>query len=327
MEPVAIASQSWPICDFNPFVIPAFSSWLPIRWYGVAYVAGVICGALLLRRWIARDRLPLTPPAVTDLAVAVAVGIVAGGRLGYCLFYKPHLWIEFGGGFPWWGVLRITEGGMASHGGIIGMAIATVWWWRRHARNANPLVLADAVAAAAPIGVVFGRLANFWNGELWGRSTQVPWGWYFPQSADPPPPADLHGEGLRAWMVQFAVPRHPSQLYAVFLEGLLILAIVLPLHARHRRPGLSLGVVLVLYAFGRITGEYFREPDAGQPGGLPLDGVGERLPLILGLFTKGQALTLIVAAVGIAFIIWALRRRAQPEAYMAPAAPPAKNRR
>ncbi len=322
MDPALLrAAQTWPICDFDPFIIPAWSHWLPIRWYGLAYVAGVVCGALLLWRWSKRSRLPLTGTAISDLAVAVAVGIIAGGRLGYCLFYKPHLFAEFGGGFPWWGVFRITEGGMASHGGIIGMALASVWWWRRHARHVNPLVITDAVAAAAPIGVVFGRLANFWNGELWGRPTQVAWAWIFPQSANPPVPPGLPPEQTRLWLSRFAEPRHPSQLYAVFLEGLLILAIVLPIHARHRRPGLSLGLVLILYSCGRITGEFFREPDAGQPGGLLPDG--STVPFIFGIFTKGQALTLIVAAVGLAFVIWALRRKPRPEDYLArPAAAP-----
>ncbi len=313
MDPTPItAAHTWWVCDFNPFIIPAWSSWLPIRWYGLAYVAGVVCGGLLLWRWSKRDRLPLTSTAISDLMVALAVGIIAGGRLGYCLFYKPYLFTEFGGGFPWWGVLKVTEGGMASHGGIIGIVLATWWWWRGRARTVNPLVIADAVAAAAPIGIIFGRLANFWNGELWGRPTQVAWAWIFPLSGNPP------------------VPRHPSQLYAVFLEGLLILAIVLPIHARHRRPGLSLGLVLILYSFGRITGEFFREPDAGQPGGQPasivINGVTHvvQQPFILGIFTKGQALTLIVAAVGLGFVIWALRRKPRPEDYLAAPAAAAK---
>jgi phosphatidylglycerol:prolipoprotein diacylglycerol transferase len=291
---VPVAAGHW-VHDLSPFIIPAWSSWLPIRWYGVAYLLGFVVGYWLLRRWSLAGRLPTTPKGVEDLAVGIALGVIVGGRLGYCVFYEPSLFIDVGGGLPWWGVLRVTDGGMSSHGGIIGMVVGWWWWCRKH--QASWPVMADAVGAGAGFGILFGRLANFINGELWGRPSDVPWAIIFPAA----PLVDGH-----------QVARHPSQLYAAGLEGVLLLVVALVVHARHRRPGVTSGVVLITYSIGRFVGEFFREPDKGQPGGL---GGGD---FILGFMSKGQALTLPVMVIGLAILVWALRRPARPDLYILP---------
>lgn len=286
-----MAGGHW-VHDLDPFLL-RISGDIGIRWYGVSYLVGILLGWWLLARWARRGRLPLTAEQVGDFAMAVAIGMVAGGRLGYALFYEPTLFVTFSDHFPWWRLLAVHEGGMASHGGMLGMALA-VWWWSWRWRR-SLLVLGDALAAVGPLGIACGRLANFINGELWGRPWDGPWAVIFP-NADPP------------------VPRHPSQLYAMFLEGLLVAALLLPLHARHRRPGLTLGAFGILYGLGRFVGECFREPDRGQPG------YGD-IPGILGFMSKGQALTLPLIALG-AFLVWrALRRPPQPAAYTLSEAP------
>lgn len=312
-------SGAW-VHDLDPFLWRIHGD-MGIRWYGLAYLAGIILGALLIARWAKRRQTPLRPAEVQDFALGVGLAMVIGGRLGFCLFYEPALLTSFGGAFPWWGALRLWDGGMSSHGGILGLFAGCVWWSLRRGRDL--LVLCDLVCAVAPIGVIFGRLANFWNGELWGRvcsAAAVPWAVVFPTELQAPggfSQAEAHAWRLaQAERIAELSPRHPSQLYALGLEGLLPLLVVLPLHVRHRRPGLTMGVLLVLYSCGRFIGEYWREPDAGQPGGP--DGSGGMLPLILGLFTKGQALTLPVAAAGVALVLAALRRPARPDRYLLP---------
>jgi phosphatidylglycerol:prolipoprotein diacylglycerol transferase len=273
----------------DPFMIRLWGDF-GIRWYGVSYLAGIAWGWWMLRRWSRQGRLPIASEAVGDFAVAVAIGMVVGGRLGYAVLYEPSLFIEFDRSLPWWRLLAVHQGGMASHGGIIGMAVAT-WWFCRKRSIALP-VMGDALAAVGPFGIACGRAANFINGELWGRPSDVPWAVVFPEAGE--------------------LARHPSQLYAMFLEGFLILAVLLPLHARHRRPGLTLGAFFALYGIGRFMGEFFREPDAGQPG-------APGIPAILGFMSKGQAYTIPVFVIGVVLVWWALRRPARPEAYSLPA--------
>lgn len=291
-------SGAW-VHDLDPFLW-RISGEFGLRWYGLAYLAGIALGAWLLHRWRQRDRLPLRRGELQDFVFIVGVSMVLGGRLGYCLFYQPELWITFGGGFPWWGVLRVMDGGMASHGGILGLAAGTWWWAHRHGRSAA--VLADAVAVAAPIGVICGRLANFINGELWGRPCDpgLPWAVVFPAETHPPATTPEALATLPA--------RHPSPLYAAVLEGVIPLLIALPFHARHRRAGLSLALVLALYAIGRFVGEFWREPDLGQPGSPGHD-------FILGFMTKGQALTVPILAIAALIAWWAWRRGPGPERY------------
>lgn len=282
--------------DLDPFIV-RFSDSFGLRWYGLSYLVGIAVGWWLLARWARHERLPMLPKQVGDFAMTIAIGMVVGGRLGYATFYEPALFVTVTDELPFWKLLAVHQGGMASHGGIIGMAVAAWWWsWRRRQSMA---VLGDALAAVAPFGIACGRLANFINGELWGRPWDGPWAVIFSHT----------GGGEQ--------PRHPSQLYAMFLEGLLICAVLLPVHARHRRPGLTLGLFLVLYGCGRFVGEFFREPDAGQPG------FGD-IPGLLGFMSKGQFLTLPLFVIG-GWLIWrALRRQPDHAAYAASTpAPPA----
>lgn len=258
---------------------------LAIRWYGLAYLAGLWWGWWIVQRWCRAGRLPLATAQVGDLVLAVGLGMIIGGRLGYCVVYGwQHVLAD-----PLY-VIKLWEGGMASHGGILGLA-AGVWWFaRRH--HLSGLVLADVVCATAPVGVALGRAANFVNGELWGKPATVPWAVIFPGA----PMVD----GVN-------VPRHPSQLYALGLEGLLPLLLILPLHARHRRPGVTTGCLLVAYAVGRIVGEIWREPDVGHR-------------IFDGLINKGQLLSLPVLVAGLVIAWWAWRRGPRTDAYLPPQA-------
>jgi phosphatidylglycerol---prolipoprotein diacylglyceryl transferase len=305
---------------FSPFAIQ-FTKDIGIRWYGLAYLAGLAWGFWMLWRWSVVGRSPLNRPQIQDFVLAAGLGMLIGGRLGFCLFYawpdvidnpigrmapydrtigeflRPGMPVpadhEVVRRFEVPFVLQVWNGGMASHGGLAGLIIGS-WLYARRQRM-NLAVLLDLVAATTPMGIAFGRIANFINGELWGRPTGVWWAVVFPQA----PTVD-----------GFQVPRHPSQLYAAVLEGFLILAIMLPIHARHRRPGLTTGLVLCLYAIGRFIGECFREPDVGQPG-----SAGHAA--ILGFMSKGQAFTIPVFVAGLILLAWALKRPPQPEDYLA----------
>jgi phosphatidylglycerol:prolipoprotein diacylglycerol transferase len=279
-------SEHW-VHNLSPFAIH-FSGEFGIRWYGLAYLAGILWGYWMLVRWYRAGRNPLTPNASQDFALYGGLGMIIGGRLGYCLIYGRHHWAED----PLY-LFKLWEGGMASHGGVAGLA-AGAWLYARKYRLPFTL-LADLISAVAPMGVLLGRLANFVNGELWGKPSDVAWAVIFPGSGD-------------------GIPRHPSQLYEAALEGALLLALILPIHARHRRPGLTTGAVLALYATARFIAEFFREPDVGHPP-------------YFGWMNKGQALSLPLLAIGLVLLVWALRRPARPELYVpkadATSAPPA----
>lgn len=308
--------MSW-LHDLDPVLVAIGP--VEIRWYGISYLLGLVIGWWLLTRWQRRNRLPLErPELVGDFVTAAGIGMVVGGRLGFCLFYEPSLLWTFSDSLPWWNALAVNKGGMASHGGIVGLAAGTFWFTWRHKVPMG--VLGDAVSAAGPIGVACGRIANFINGELWGRPTGSDWGVKFPESirgvSGVPPEPGFRSAEWYAWLDRYAVAMHPSQLYAVFLEGILIAAIAIPLHARHRRPWLTSGVVLILYAIGRFVGEFFRQPDAGQPGGFAVDG--SVIPPILGFMSKGQVLTIPVLVAGLLMCWWAWSRGPRPEAYRVP---------
>lgn len=253
---------------------------LAIRWYGLAYLAGLAWGWWMVQRWSKAGRTPLTPPQVGDFVLAVGIGMIVGGRLGYCLLYGWHHVIED----PLY-VIRLYEGGMASHGGILGMGIAAWWYARKHRVDWG--ALADLVCATAPLGVALGRAANFINGELWGKPGNVPWAIIFPEA----PLVDGR-----------QVPRHPSQLYEMLLEGFFLLAVIVQVHARHRRPGFTTGVLLALYALVRFIGEFWREPDLGHPP-------------YWGWMNKGQLFSLPVLLAGLMIAVWAWRRGPRPDAY------------
>ena len=244
---------------------------LAIRWYALAYVAGLLGGWRYLRHVGA-----LTPPAIgreqtDDLLVWATLAVVLGGRLGYVLFYQP----DFYAANPMQ-VLAVWRGGMSFHGGLVGVVLAIVLFARRH--GLPVVMLGDRVATVAPIGLFFGRVANFINGELYGRVTDVPWAMVFP-----------HGGPQ---------PRHPSQLYEAALEGLVllaILAVMVRIPAVRSRPGLLGGTFCAGYALARAFVELFRQPDA-------------HLGFLFMGATMGQLLSLPLLLFGIALIAIALRR-------------------
>ena len=237
----------------------------PIRWYALAYVAGLVMGWATARFLVSRDRFwaPGQPRpsiiSIDDLVVFIAVGIILGGRAGYVLFYNLPFFLANPAEIP-----KLWTGGMAFHGGLVGAVLGLWMFARRH--KLPVLTVGDVVAAGVPFGLLFGRLANFIKPELWGRASDVPWAMVFP------------GGG--------PLPRHPSQLYEAALEGLvllLVLAIVIK-RGGLRRPGLITGLFAVGYGLARITAECFREPDAqlGFLFGGATMGMLLSVPLVLG---------------------------------------------
>ena len=242
-----------------------------VRWYALAYIAGLILGWRYCLSLCRRAPRFMEPSALDDLLVYVTLGVVLGGRLGYVLFYNLSYYLENPSQ-----ILMVWNGGMAFHGGMLGTLAGLFLFARR--RGINPLAVGDIVAAAAPIGLFFGRVANFINGELYGRATDMPWSMVFPDG------------GL--------VPRHPSQLYEAVLEGLLLFILIVLLIARtdiRRYPGAIGGLFLAGYGIARFIVEFFREPDAQL--GFPFADV-----------TMGQLLSIPMILVGIAIMCRVLRR-------------------
>lgn len=213
-----------------------------IRWYAMAYIAGLLLGLLYTKTIVRRDALwagkpPLTPGHLDDFFFWAVLGVVIGGRLGYVIFYATDVFYA-----DPFSALRVWEGGMSFHGGFLGVTVAMLWFCRA---NGIPLLsLFDVVAAAAPIGLLFGRIANFINAELWGRVTDAPWAMVFP------------GAG--------PLPRHPSQLYEAALEGVLLFLILAWLVFRRaslKVSGLTAGVFVAGYGVFRFLVEFVREPD------------------------------------------------------------------
>jgi phosphatidylglycerol:prolipoprotein diacylglycerol transferase len=221
---------------------------LAIRWYALAYITSLVIGWRLVRRFVRLPPVVATPLHVDDFLTWATLGVVLGGRLGYVLFYQPGFYLAHPSM-----ILAVWEGGMSFHGGMLGVAVAVTIFCRR---NGIPLLgFADRVAIVAPLGLGLGRIANFINGELWGRPAPawLPWAMEFPRAPDCPSFPDI------------CVPRHPSQLYEALMEGLILLTVMLVLSRRESlraRFGLLTGVFLCGYAIARIIGEYFREPDA-----------------------------------------------------------------
>jgi phosphatidylglycerol---prolipoprotein diacylglyceryl transferase len=265
-----------PVLPF-PAIDPVLISIGPfaVRWYALAYIVGIIAGWFYARTLIASKRLwggsaPLTVVDFDDFIVWVTLGIILGGRIGYVLFYNfAHFAthpLE---------ILELWNGGMSFHGGFIGCGVAIVLFALR--RGLPMLSLSDVVTAVAPIGLFLGRLANFINGELWGRPSDVWWAMVFPNGGP--------------------VPRHPSQLYEATLEGLVLFALLAALVSRGglKRPGLVTGAFAVGYGGARIVCEMFREPDA-------------QLGFLWGGLTMGMLLCIPLILVGVALLGLALRR-------------------
>jgi len=232
--------------DLSPFAI-RFSESFGIRWYGLAYICAFISAAWLLVRYDRAGRSALPAAKVPDLMTYLVVGVVLGGRLGFYFLYEA--WRGFMED-PL-GLFRVWEGGMSFHGGIAGVAIAIILFARFHGLSYRQL--GDLVATVAPLGLFFGRLANFVNGELWGKVSTVSWAVIFPQSVPPGVP------------IEHIAPRHPSQLYEAILEGLLLTAFVQWRFWRTQVarffPARIAAECVLFYALARILCEVFREPD------------------------------------------------------------------
>ncbi len=251
--------------DLDPVI---FHIWGPmaLRWYGLAYLLGFLAAYLILRCLSKRGELALPPEEISNFIVQIAIfGVFLGGRLGYVLLYAPGEFLRD----PLF-LFRVWEGGMASHGGMIGVIAVILWTaWKKKVSFWN---LTDSMALVAPAGLFFGRVANFINGELWGRPTQAAWAVIFPQ-------VDMQ-------------PRHPSQLYEAFGEGLLLFAALWAVRrtAWGKREGSLSALFLLLYAVARIASEFFRTPDEGYA-------------LYLGWITKGQLFSGFMVAGAAAILV------------------------
>ena len=282
-----------PFPNISPelFTISLGSFEFALRWYALAYIVGIILAfqisLMALRRAHLWVKAPMSDNQLEDLLFWVTIGIILGGRMGYVLFYQPGVYLK-----DPLSIVRVWEGGMAFHGGVIGVVIAGWLYCRKH--GLPKLSTSDLVVLGAPVGLLLGRLANFINAELWGRATDLPWGVAFPGAA-----AQDCGQltGLCA--------RHPSQLYEALLEGAVLLAVLLWLGFRKgalKFPGRITGTFFAGYGLARFVVEFARQPDAqfiseGNPLGLAfhINGVG---------LTMGQILSLPM----ILFGLWMIQR-------------------
>ena len=328
---VRVLADATYIHHLNPILVELGP--LKLRWYGLAYVAGFAAVMLLMRSFARRGMSRLPEDKVVDFVTYAAIfGVMLGGRLGYALFYSPDLLFGARPEFPWWNFLAINEGGMASHGGVLGLMAFTLWYsWKHKIPWTN---LGDNLVVGATLGIFFGRLANFINGELYGHVARgISWAVRFPQemvrdtrhpglSLDDSTRAelvenainlhpDLHdtGEGdiyhaiiarmredeaTREALGRFLQPRHPSQLYEALLEGLLLFAILYAVRVRwpKLRDGILTGLFFVCYAVFRIIAEQFRVPDSEM----------------IGPLTKGQFYSVFMILIGAAFLVHSFRR-------------------
>lgn len=302
--------------NLSPYII-RFGDGPALHWYGFAYVLGFYCCFLVMRSLARRGYGGLKPEQVGDFITMVSLfGVLLGGRIGYILFYRLDEYLANPAE-----VLKLWKGGMSSHGGILGVMLFTFWYARRH--KISGLGLGDNLVVGAPLGILFGRIANFINGELWGHASNVPWAVKFPSelpqlgmppsfygiaSADEQFPA--HSSEIVALAEKFPgalskieaalAPRHPSQLYEACLEGLLPFAVLYFVRTRSRNlpNGLLSGIFFLLYAIVRIAGENFRVPDAS---------------LIMGI-TRGQFYSVFMILIGLVFLACAFAGRKRRDA-------------
>ncbi len=248
---------------------------LAVRWYALAYMVGIVAGWFYARAIITSPRLwggpaPLALADFDDFVIWATLGIILGGRTGYVLFYN----LPYFAAHPLQ-IFELWHGGMSFHGGLLGVSVAVILF---ALRRALPLLsLADVSCAVAPIGLFLGRIANFINGELWGRPSEVPWAMVFPRGGP--------------------IPRHPSQLYEATLEGLVLLAVlgILVRAGALKRPGLVAGTFALGYGVARITCEFFREPDV-------------QLGFLWGGLTMGMLLSIPVILAGVGVLVFVLSR-------------------
>jgi len=272
--------------DISPFVFGLEYNGIGIRWYALAYIVGLLLAWRLAMILTARPKLwagetpPYQPEKAETLLFMLTLGVILGGRLGFVLFYNWDYYSQNPAE-----ILKTWQGGMAFHGGLLGVVVGGLIFCRLN--KAPILSTADSIAAGVPFGLLFGRIANFINGELWGKPGDVPWAMQFPQ-ANP-----LTGE--RDW-TNLTEPRHPSQLYEAGLEGLLLMIILIALAfgGGLKRPGLIAGVFLLGYGVARFVVEFWRDPNPGLDCVTPLClqmGQVLSMPMIIaGLLIAGFAM-------------------------------------
>ena len=253
-----------------PHIDPVFLRLGPLefRWYGLMYICGFVAAYFIILAGVKRKGLPLIKDDVADLIFTVALGVILGGRLGYILFYNLSYYLAH----PM-KLLAVWEGGMSFHGGLAGAILAGLYFIRKH--KLSFYKLADIGFLAGPVGLGLGRIGNFINGELYGRVTDVPWGMVFP------------GGG--------ALPRHPSQLYEAFLEGLVMFIILYVISRKVPRDGVVFWSFIGLYGLFRFLVEFVREPD-------------EQLGFLFGTLSMGQLLSLPMFLLGAAMVVRCYRR-------------------
>lgn len=281
--------------EFDPVLVQLGP--LPIRWYALAYVAGIVLGWMYAARLLKTERLwspgrpPLTTTQLDDLVLWITLGIILGGRVGYVLFYEPAILGQIFTGETLGERLQLFQlwtGGMSFHGGFLGVVLAIIWFGRKH--GANLLSIGDAIAPVVPMGLFFGRIANFTNGELWGRVTDVPWAIRF---------CNARIEQTYGFCPAGNELRHPSQLYQAGLEGVVLFALLSLAVWKWKllaKPGYVTGLFLVGYGVSRALVETVREPDRQMPEALQ------------GVVTMGMLLSIPMILVG-AWLIWRARSR------------------
>jgi len=253
-----------PYPDIDPILFQW--GWIVIRWYALAYIGGLLIGWAVLARLIRAPDAPLDRTQLDDLVVWLTLGIILGGRIGYILFYN----LGYYASHPL-DILMVWHGGMSFHGGFLGVSAAVLLFARRY--KLNPLRISDLLAYVSPIGLFLGRGANFINGELFGRVTDVPWAMVFPRGG--------------------TLPRHPSQLYEAVLEGLVLLAVIWAVGRFTRfgrKPGVLTGIFILGYGAARLLVENFRQPDI-------------QLGFLAGGFTMGQILSIPLALFGLYLVL------------------------
>ncbi|WP_435204355.1 prolipoprotein diacylglyceryl transferase [Tateyamaria sp. 1078] len=289
-----------PFPDISPeiFSVTLFGMDLALRWYAVAYIAGIVIGWRMVVMAAKTPRLwpnntpTMTPQQIEDMLTWIILGVILGGRLGYVAFYQPDYYLQNPVE-----ILYIWQGGMSFHGGLLGVVLAAYLYTRR---GYDQFSVADAIVLGTPPGILLGRMSNFINAELWGRPTELPWGVAFPGEAAQFCP-DIVG----------ICARHPSQLYEAALEGLVLMIVLLWMVWRRdalKRPGLTCGTFFAFYGVGRFLIEFVRQPDAqfispGNPLGLAWHVGGYGL-------TMGQILSLPMILLGLWLITRARRRGA-----------------
>ena len=271
----SLSTSSYWIHDLSPFLwrFPGeLANWGPggIRWYGISYLLGFISAYFLLKLYFKHNRSPYDQEQIMNLITFQIIGVLIGGRIGYLLLYQGEKFLS-----DPLTIFRVWEGGMASHGGFVGVFVATLWYAKKSSQSIKPI--GDLIVSIVPPGLFFGRIANFINGELWGKVTQVEWGVIFPKAPD----------------FALGMARHPSQIYAAISEGLIPFIYIQwrfwSSSITNKYPGQLAGEFLILYSIARIFNELFREPDA---------------TLLFGI-SRGQFYSIFLLIGGAFIVYWA----------------------